>query len=50
MFLYDPLNFLTNQEFRKQHPEKKPGNVQSIVERPQLYTLRNQVIIFMLGV
>lgn len=36
-FLYDPINVLTDQEFREQHPEKKPVNVQSTVERPQLY-------------
>nr|XP_022316815.1 uncharacterized protein LOC111120391 [Crassostrea virginica] len=35
-FLYDPLNFLTEEEFRKKYPEKNI-DVQSFVEKPQLY-------------
>lgn len=49
-FLYDPINFLTDQEFREQHPEKNPVNVQSIVERPQLYIFGISGNFFMLSV
>lgn len=36
-FLYDPMNFITDQEFKTRYPERKPVNIQSLVERPQLY-------------
>jgi hypothetical protein len=35
-FLYDPINFLTDEEYHSTYPEK-PVNVQSVVERPKLY-------------
>lgn len=38
-FIYDPANFLTNDEFIKQNPSVKRADVQKIVERPQLYIL-----------
>lgn len=36
-FLYDPINFLTDEEFKQRNPEKKKIDVQSFIERPQLY-------------
>lgn len=36
-FLYDPINFLTDEEYAERFPEKKKIDVQSFVERPQLY-------------
>ncbi|VDI42164.1 Hypothetical predicted protein [Mytilus galloprovincialis] len=35
--LYDPANFLTDDEYIKKNPQKKAVIVQSIVERPNLY-------------
>ena len=36
-FLYDPANFLPDEEFKTNFPERKPVSVQSVVERPNLY-------------
>lgn len=36
-FLYDTANFLTDEEYRKQFPEKSPLDVQRFVEKPRLY-------------
>lgn len=33
-FLYDPINFLTDEEYAERFPEKKKIDVQSFVERP----------------
>lgn len=35
-FLYDPINFLTDEEFKQRNPEKKKIDVQSFIEKPQL--------------
>lgn len=35
-FLYDTANFLTDEEYRKQFPEKSPLDVRSFVEKPRL--------------
>ena len=36
-FIYDTVNFLTSEEFKDLYPFKKAVNIQSIVEKPQLY-------------
>lgn len=35
--IYDTANFLTNEEFQAELPTTSPKNVQTIVERPNLY-------------
>lgn len=35
-FLYDTANFLTDEEYRKQLPEKNPLDVRSFVKKPRL--------------
>lgn len=35
-FLYDTANFLTDEEYRKQFPEKSPLDVRSFVKKPRL--------------
>ena len=37
--LYDPVVFLSNQEYREKYPERPPVDVPSAVERPYLYIL-----------
>ena len=38
-FLYDTGNFLSNEEYKEHFPDRKPINVQTIVERPNLHIL-----------
>ena len=37
--LYDPVVFLSNQEYREKYPEKPPVDVSSAVKRQYLYFL-----------
>ena len=36
-FLYDHLNYLTDEEFKEKFPQSPPLDVQSFVEKPRLY-------------
>lgn len=38
-YMYDIANFVTNEEYKLKHPQTRDVDVQSIVERPQLYIL-----------
>lgn len=38
-WLYDPANFLTDNEYQRLFPQRKPISIQTFVERPSLYIL-----------
>ena len=39
-WVYEKANYLTNEEYREMYPNRKPVNVQAVVERPKLYQVK----------
>ena len=49
-FIYDPVNFFTEQKYREQFRHKKLISKQSTVERPNYYIFGQSVKIYVLKI